>query len=212
MLYKSGLKYAFFLACDVICLLSLSLFAAFCITELYDMTVCLVMFLGDDEMLEGDGDITTESNSTMVRHLDEQLVGIIIGTTAVSILLMTAVVLLCIVRRRNRQKYAQCKSSRNSHHMALNLQTATMATNGRAPSVGKLSNGLLYNNVIVCDVGEEEEDEDVVVGGCPVPIITNGSDMYREPFDGIQMRKLPEPPVMMVDSTGTTLGYQYIIV
>lgn len=87
--------------------------------------------------------------------------------------------------------------------MALNLQTAALA-HDRALSVGKLSNGILYNNVIMCDVGEEEDDETrVVVTGVPIPIFANGTDVYREPFDGIQMRKLPEPPGFNADSAGT---------
>ena len=38
-----------------------------------------------------------------------------------------------------------------------------------------------------------------------LPVAVNGG-LYREPYDGIQMRKLPEPPVPVICSTGELFG------
>ena len=165
-------------------------------------------------------DVDLKSETTTTKQLDEQLIGIIIGGMAVTILLLMAVVLLCIVRRRNRKKYAHCGGGGISiaggggrggttHHVALNYQSGRLPSGqlggiAMPPSNGKLLNGMMYNSIVMCDANEEEEAH--VVGG-PLPIITNGTgaEMYREPYDIIQMRKLPELPVIPVDTVGKTV-------
>jgi len=63
----------------------------------------------DENFLDG----LSTSTTTGRRTLDERLIGVIIGGTAVAILLLIGVVLFCIIRRRlqGRKKYVQCGGS-----------------------------------------------------------------------------------------------------
>ena len=131
-------------------------------------------------------------NDAEQKALDDQFIGIIIGALAALILILTAVVVICVIRHR-KNKYnnnSHVKSVEPPHHVTLNLNDLRAMN---APN-GKVSNGNLYNSITTSDV--DSEHNLTMANGK----VSNG-DVYREPYDGIQGRKLPELP-KTPDSTG----------
>ena len=84
--------------------------------------------------------------------------------------------------------------------MTLNLNDLRAMTNPPTTSApppatnGKVSNGNLYNSIATSDL---DSDRDIGNGK-----LLNG-DTYREPFDGIQGRKLPDLPRGKMPESGT---------
>lgn len=145
-----------------------------------------------------------------------------------SLLLLLGVAVICIVRKRRssaRRKYAHCStagvpvsvngSRTTGGQLAANLHTAAgRGVVGSQSGVSmsgageKVYNPLLYSNG-VCDNGWGSCADDLrnVRGG-----LGSGGphDMFicrgGEPWDEIQLRKLPEPPpINVADNAGTIL-------
>ena len=136
------------------------------------------------------------------KALDDQYIAIIIGALAACLVLLLAIVLFVFIRHR-RRKFSNSNEKQMEHPVTLNLNDLRSLTNG------KVSNGNMYNSIATQEEMEQTTPsspphEDVMI---PPPAgetrkVANG-DMYREPFDGIQGRKLPElPPLKTPDSAG----------
>ena len=134
-------------------------------------------------------DAVVNSHSKEKKSLDDEYIGIIIGALAALIMLLFIVVVIIIIRHR-RRKYGptnQRMKSFEPRHVTLNLNDL------RPPVVnGKVVNGNMYNSVATSDMESDKENS--------LRKINNG-DLYHEPFDGIQTRKLPELP-KTPESTG----------
>ncbi len=143
-------------------------------------------------------DTVLDSHSEERKSLDDSFIGIIIGALAALILLLFVVVFIIIVRHR-RRKYGnnqRIKSNFEPGHVTLNL-------NDLQPPVanGKVSNGNMYNSVATTEVADLDRENSLRK-------INNG-DVYREPFDCIQTRKLPDLP-KTPESTGRGLSLSFI--
>ena len=122
------------------------------------------------------------------------------------ILLLTAIVLLVVYRQRRRKSNnngKHIKYNGEPHHVTLNLNDLRAMTNTPTASAppppapatnGKVSNGNLYNSIATSDLDSDRE-----LGNGK---LLNG-DTYREPFDGIQGRKLPDLPRGKMPESGT---------
>ena len=159
---------------------------------------------------ESGGDVTlgasneNKNQSSETERLDDQFIGIIIGALGAVILLIGAIAVFIIVRRR-RQKYSngkQLKPTAATQHVTLNLEDLRALTNN-----GKVvSNGNLYNSIATSEFDSELQGEGEE--HAKVKVIHNG-DTYREPYDGIQARRLPELPTLGIPNTPDSASGQY---
>ena len=106
---------------------------------------------------------TTQSGDVLdtetARSLDDQYIGIIIGTLAVLILILFAVILAIVLRLR-RRKYNnnhRAMKSIEPRHVTLNLNDLHTVTLEK-PN-GKVSNGNMYNFVAQSD-GDGDSDRE----------------------------------------------------
>ena len=142
--------------------------------------------------------VNTEAKSE--KGLGDAYVGIIIGALA-ALLLLVVFIICFVVRRHRRNKYSSSspiKGMFGVDHVNFNLSDLTpggMMVNGKPP---KVSNGNMYNSVATSEVDTTDKEPLHKVSGVNG---TNG-DIYREPCDNIQNRKLPELPPCTPSSTG----------
>ncbi|KAK2191810.1 hypothetical protein NP493_45g07003 [Ridgeia piscesae] len=143
---------------------------------------------------------STQSAETVVNSdsggkvLDDQLIGIIVGSLAALILLIVTIFIFMFIVRRRKNKYnangnhvSKMHDAKAQQRVLLNLNDLRTLT-----SPSKVSNGN-YTSVATC------EDLTEKMNGSP----------YREPFDVIQARQLPELPDTpdFSDSTGVSQEY-----
>ncbi len=120
-------------------------------------------------------------------------------------MIIAAVIIFIVIRNRRRKcSNGNIKVPTHAQHVTLNLNDLRNLTNGNGTTYsngnnqgnGKLlSNGTMYNSIATSDLDDEG------------PLMNNGKivngDMYREPFDQIQGRRLPDlPPYKTPESTG----------
>ena len=89
--------------------------------------------------LPGNEDDDALINDAEQKALDDQFIGIIIGALAALILILTAVVVICVIRHR-KNKYnnnSHVKSVEPPHHVTLNLNDlrAMNAPNGKVSQI-----------------------------------------------------------------------------
>ena len=134
------------------------------------------------------------NSSREKKSLDEEYIGIIIGALAALILLLFLVIVVIIIRQRRRKFNNNHQTLKTSieppRHITLDLND--LQNNGGGLTLnGKMTssthNGNLYNTVANSD-GESELGTLKLYAG-HTAIIVN-------PFDELQQRKLPEPPVL----------------
>ena len=130
--------------------------------------------------------------------MDDQYIGIIIGALGALILLIGAIVIFVVVRRR-KQKYnsgSQLKPVQ-TQHVTLNLDDLRALTNSNGKVV---SNGNVYNSIATSEIDSEH---DGLAQGYENGKVAHNGDAYQEPFDGIQTRRLPELPALKTPESGT---------
>jgi len=128
---------------------------------------------------------STQSAETVVNSdsggkvLDDQLIGIIVGSLAALILLIVTIFIFMFIVRRRKNKYNANGNHASKMHDAKAQQRVLLNLNDlrTLTSPSKVSNGN-YTSVATC------EDLTEKMNGSP----------YREPFDVIQARQLPELP------------------
>lgn len=134
-------------------------------------------------VMEGDIDFTEVSSVNGIDRRHEQpiglfhdhLIGVAAGLIAI-VMLMLFVVVLIVMRSRRRRKCDSKGHLVDSQQVTLNLNDLRVLTSS---STSKLSNGNLYNSL-------QMGDEDTLY-------LTDRP--YREPFDVLIGRKLPDLPV-----------------
>ena len=128
------------------------------------------------------------------RQRGDTYIGIVIGALAALIVLVVVVVVVVYLRHR-RNKYNNSSPLKNPmlgvDHVNFNLNDLTPGL-----SSGKLLNGNMYNSVSTTDAETEKEPLQPAVS----------SDVYREPCDSIQCRRLPELPAHLSLSKRTLLA------
>ena len=152
-----------------------------------------------------DGRRVTDSDS------DDQLIGIVAGAVVAFLAVLAAVIVFCVVCRRRIRKYPDDKAVATvaASRLPINFTGRSDVIVTSAGTTRKLSNGSMpmygsHNSpaaaMLLPPGGTDPYDEDDLVKMAAVSC--DGS--YRQPYDVLQRRQLPELPRIPVDSAGIT--------
>jgi len=143
---------------------------------------------------------------------DDQLIGIVAGAVVAFLALLAAVIVFCVVCRHRLRKYPDDKALATvaATRLPINFTGRSDVILTSAGTTRKLSNGSVptygsHNSpaaaMLLPPSGTDLYDEDDQVK------MASGSrdGSYRQPFDVLQRRQLPDLPRIPVDAAGTVL-------